>query len=291
MFSMMYFVLENEVVKVGDPTEVNLRSGPGYFPFNSIVQSFRNTMLLVFVGPTMMDSWVDGLFGMMIVILLLNGVILAVVAGRWEHTKAHSKQIFFANRLHFLGSFRKISTDPHFLMQASQSILDRVVDEHEGWNWKPLIFLVNSFIFVTGFLTCGLAWTGQIRELAFGVYSPKQVSGLNLETHSDEDSSNKEKEQKEKLEKKVDELLKYLKKKDKPNKISIAKENSSISDETTQDDDSSDASKSNEDDKNRKKLKEITKRDEISDRKLNVPTEITSSDSDDSIVVGSTYSC
>ena len=69
------------------------------------------------------------------------------------------------DRLQFLGSFRRL---PHE-MRASTQIFKIVKGSSLVQNYTSLTLLIQALLFALGFVTCGMAWTEDVRDFLFGV--------------------------------------------------------------------------------------------------------------------------
>ena len=189
-------------------------------------QVFPHHSLVFFCGPGMTNSWwLDQLFGLLIVVVLLN-VVIAVVSDAWEDSQKQARTSFWKYRVSFLVDNGSMARNAFFFPKMCGMIdsLGLIIwynplEDLElvtSWTRGVVFFMVlvvwascHIALTLAGLVTMGFLWPKQYREYVVGFTGEKDVCIEDeLETVRDELSTLKEElEDKEtKLDAKLDEL-------------------------------------------------------------------------------------
>ena len=96
--------------------------------FCTMTASLQTTMSFFYSGPDQTSLWwLDQLFGIVIVIVLLN-VVIAIVSDAWSENKRHSNRAYWGYRLAFLKEIEAIHCFRHLANHKRMSRGHRFLD-------------------------------------------------------------------------------------------------------------------------------------------------------------------
>lgn len=188
-FSYMYYVQGKDNASYYDPNPDNLPN-----PYASPMESFKTVYSPFASGPEGNDNVLDWMFGISIVIILLN-VVIAVVSEAWEDAADEANEAFWNYRLDLIlektrgvdeqnirqhaGCFRTLD-DYYIDIKTVGTTTDemkrklKVTYREEGI--FPCLFIIAkslSFI-ILGFPTFGILWPKFFRQILFTPPKPKE---------------------------------------------------------------------------------------------------------------------